>query len=199
MKKLHLFILSLIFSLVASTANSQEKSSQITLKKIEAYLNKNQTLIADFEQIDYNGKLSHGKFYLSRPGKLHLHYTDPIPLTIIADGQFLIHHDPSAQETTTMAISETPAEFILRDHISFDQDIQVTDFQEGPTSYKITLARSKAAETGTLTLKFSKHPLKLIQWFVIDPQGLDTTVNLTNLKENLKIDPTLFVSQRMVP
>lgn len=193
MKKLYVLILSSIFSLVAFTANAQEKSSQTTLKIIEAYLNKVHTFTADFEQIDYNGKLSHGKFHLSRPGKLRLQYIDPTPLTIIADGQFLIHYDHHTKETTTMALSETPAEFILRENLSFDEDIKVIQFQEDPNSYKVTLARSKTAETGSLTLKFSKKPLNLIQWIVIDPQGLDTTVNLINLKPNLKIDQNLFV------
>lgn len=199
MKKLHLLILSSILPLLAFTSSAQEKPSPSALKIVATYLNKTHTFAADFEQIDYNGKLSHGKFYLSRPGKLRLQYTDPTLLTIIADGQFLIHHDPSTKETTTMAISETPAEFILRENISFDEDIKVTHFQEDQNSYKVTLARSKAAETGTLTLKFSKKPLKLIQWIVIDPQGLDTTVNLINLKTDLKIDQNLFIFQEVAP
>ena len=199
MKKLRFLSLSLILPLLVLTSNAQGKPSQQTLKMLETYLNNARTFTADFEQIDSNGKLSHGKFYLSRPGKLRLQYTDPTPLTITADGQFLIHHDPSTKEITTMAISETPAEFILRQKISFDEDITVIQFQEEGNSYKVTLARSNAAETGTLTLKFSKKPLHLVQWIVIDSQGLDTTVNLMNLKSNTKIDQNLFVFQEVSP
>ncbi|AIL12492.1 hypothetical protein IM40_01455 [Candidatus Paracaedimonas acanthamoebae] len=199
MKKLRLLSLSLMLPLLVSTSNAQEKPSQQILKMLETYLNNTHTFTADFEQIDNNGKLSHGKFYLSRPGKLRLQYTDPTPLTIIADGQFLIHHDPSTQEITTMAISETPAEFILRQNINFNENVKVMQFQEEGNSYKVTLARNKAAETGTFTLKFSKTPLKLVQWIVIDSQGLDTTVNLMNLKSNTPIDRNLFVFQGISP
>lgn len=198
MKKLRLLIPSLILPLMVFTLHAQSQPSQQTLKTLETYLNNARTLTADFEQIDNNGKLSHGKFYLSRPGKLRLQYIDPTPLKIIADGQFLIHHDPSTKEITTMAISETPAEFILRQHIRFDEGVKVIQFEEEGNTYKVKLAKNKAAETGTLTLKFSKNPLKLVQWIVIDSQGLDTTVNLTNLKTNILVDPTLFVFQERI-
>jgi outer membrane lipoprotein-sorting protein len=199
MKKLRKLSLILILSLFTFTSNAQEKSSQETLRTVENYLNNSRTLMADFEQIDSNGKLSHGKFYLSRPGKLRLQYTDPSPLTIVADGQFLIHHDSSTKEITTMAISETPAEFILRQHIRFNEDVKMIKFQEEKNYYKVTLARSSTAETGTLTLKFSKNPLKLVQWIVVDSQGLDTTVNLTNLKSNTRLDQNLFIFQEVSP
>lgn len=199
MKKLRLLILALILPLQVFLSRAQAESSAPTLKMVETYLNEAHTFTADFEQIDSAGKLSHGKFYLSRPGKLLLQYTDPTPLTIIADGQFLIHHDSSTQETTTMALSETPAEFILRKNIRFDEGIKVIHFQEQTNTYKVTLARSAAAETGTLTLKFSKKPLKLVQWIVIDSQGLDTMVNLTNLKTNVPIDQKTFIFQESIP
>ncbi len=195
MKNLPLLMASLMFSLMAFNLNAQSHPSQQALTTLETYLNNCLTLTADFEQIDNNGKLSHGKFYLSRPGKLRLQYIDPTPLKIISDGEFLIHHDPSTKEMTTMAISETPAEFILRQHIRFDEGVKVIHFEEEGNIYKVKLARNKAAETGTLTLKFSKNPLKLVQWIVIDSQGLDTTVNLMNLKTNIPVDPNLFIFQ----
>ncbi|MBN9413263.1 MAG: outer membrane lipoprotein carrier protein LolA [Candidatus Paracaedimonas acanthamoebae] len=198
MKKLRLLILALILPLQVFLSRAQGESSAPALKMVETYLNEARTFTADFEQIDNAGKLSHGKFYLSRPGKLRLQYTDPTPLTIVADGQFLIHHDSSTRETTTMALSETPAEFILRENIRFDEGIKVTQFQEEKNTYKVTLARSAVAETGTLTLKFSKKPLKLVQWIVIDSQGLDTTVNLTNLKTNVPIDQKSFIFQESI-
>ncbi len=186
---------ALIFSLISFNSNAQATASPKTLKMLEDYLNKARTLTADFEQIDNNGKLSHGKFYLSRPGKLRLQYTNPNPLLIVTDGEFLIHHDPSTKEITTMAISETPAEFILRHTIDFEKDIKVIKFQEEQNFYKVTLAKTATAEAGTLMLKFSKAPLQLIQWIVIDSQGLDTTVNLMNLKTNTTLNQNLFVFQ----
>lgn len=193
MKNLFKISFALIFSLIAFNSNTHAAPSQKTLKMLEDYLNKAHTLTADFEQIDNNGKLSHGKFYLSRPGKLRLQYTDPNPLLIVADGEFLIHHDPSTKEITTMAISETPAEFILRHTINFKEDIKVIKLQEEQNFYKVTLAKTATAEAGTLMLKFSKAPLQLIQWIVIDAQGLDTTVNLTNLKTNAMLNEKLFI------
>lgn len=193
MKNLAKLLFSLTFFLSPFESKADDSLSQKPLKTIENYLNNAHTLTADFEQIDHNGKPSRGKFYLSRPGKLRLEYLAPTPLLIIADGEFLIHHDPSTKEITTMAISETPAEFILRQNISFQEDIKVLKFQEQPTYYEVTLAKNKTAEAGTLTLRFTKKPLSLVQWIVVDSQGLDTTVNLKNIKVNERLKESLFI------
>ncbi|MEO0763213.1 MAG: outer-membrane lipoprotein carrier protein LolA [Pseudomonadota bacterium] len=40
---------------------------------------------------------------------------------------------------------------------------------------------------------FSDSPLQLRQWVVIDAQGLETTVALSEMRANVRIDPRKFV------
>jgi outer membrane lipoprotein-sorting protein len=39
---------------------------------------------------------------------------------------------------------------------------------------------------------FADNPLELRQWIVVDPQGLTTTVALSDIRSNVEIDPKKF-------
>jgi outer membrane lipoprotein-sorting protein len=39
---------------------------------------------------------------------------------------------------------------------------------------------------------FADNPLELRQWIVVDPQGLTTTVALSEMRSNVELDPNLF-------
>ncbi len=111
---------------------------------------------------------------------------------MISNGAWLVHHDASTDEKTFLALTETPAEFILRDPISFRNGVEVATIEETGRVLKVTLKKSDEPELGTLTLTFSKDPLRLIQWIVVDSQRLKTVVNLENLKTNVIFDQRLF-------
>ena len=63
------------------------------LAQIEYYMNASKTWEATFEQLNPNGSLYQGKFFLQRPGKMCLIYTYPKTQTMIADGSWLIIQD----------------------------------------------------------------------------------------------------------
>ncbi len=175
-----------------STETWAQESKEKLLSKIEAYLNTHKTLEADFQQLNHNGDLYTGKFYLSRPGKMRFSYTNPKTQQMISNGTWLVHHDTSTDEKTFLALNETPAEFILRDPITFRDGVKVASIEETGKVLKVTLRKSDEPELGTLTLTFNKDPLSLIQWIVVDAQRLKTVVNLENLKTNVVLDQTLF-------
>jgi outer membrane lipoprotein-sorting protein len=56
----------------------------------------------------------------------------------------------------------------------------------------VTLTKTKDQEQGSITMVFSDKPLALRKWTITDPQGIETTVTLSNLESGVKIDPELF-------
>jgi outer membrane lipoprotein-sorting protein len=163
------------------------------LAKIEQYMNASKTWEASFEQLNPNGSLYEGTFFLERPGKMRLIYTYPKTQTLIADGTWLIIHDQSNDELTTLSLKDSPAEFFLRDSIQFSQGVTITDFSDQDERIKITLTRTDEPEAGSLTLTFTQNPVRLIQWLTIDANQLKTVVNLKNIRMGGKIDSKLFI------
>ena len=189
-KKLLYVLSGLIFSFChGAWAASQGE----WLSQIERYMNASKTLEAVFEQMNPNGSLYRGKLFLQRPGKMRLIYTYPKKQNLIADGKWLIIQDQENEELTTLALKETPAEFFLRDTVSFSQDVTVQDFEEDARKIKVSVVRTSDPEAGSLILSFAKTPFQLIQWIIIDANGLKTIVNLQEIKRGVTLDPRLFV------
>lgn len=163
-----------------------------SLAEIQSYLNESQGMTANFEQMDTNGVLLTGTFYLLRPGRLRFHYNKPSTLQIFADGKWLVHYDGENQEYTTLALSETPASFLVADPINLMDKQYTVSITDGPVFTLLTLSKKDEPDLGSLTLKFKKNPLTLIQWIVIDAQGLKTVVNLDRVERRGTFDDGLF-------
>ena len=151
------------------------------------------TLRAGFLQVSSNGAVATGKLIMSRPGKMRFEYDPPAPIMMIADGVFLIYIDKELEQVTHLWLSNTPIGFLVEEDIKLTGDVTVTKFEKGPNILRATLARTKEPEQGTITMIFSDQPLALRKWVITDPQGIRTTVTLSNLEDGIKIDPKLFV------
>ncbi|MBT3991303.1 MAG: outer membrane lipoprotein carrier protein LolA [Rhodospirillaceae bacterium] len=162
------------------------------LRRIETYLNDMKTLRAGFLQVSSNGGVATGKLFLSRPGKMRFEYDPPAPIMMIADGVFLIYIDKELEQVTHLWLNNTPVGFLVKEDIQLKDDVTVTNFSKGSNILHVTLARTEDPEQGTITLVFSDQPLALRKWTVTDPQGVETTVTLSNLESGVKIDPELF-------
>ena len=162
------------------------------LKRIEIYLNNMKTLRAGFLQVSSNGSLATGKLFLSRPGKMRFEYDPPAPILMVADGVFLIYIDKELEQVTHLWLDKTLVGFLVKDDISFKDDVTVTKFNKGPNIFYVTLTKTKDQEQGSITMVFSDKPLALRKWTITDPQGIETTVTLSNLESGVKIDPELF-------
>lgn len=196
-KKFLTFMLGLIILFTPSLWSSSDGITQAQwLKRIETYMNKARTWEANFEQLNPNGSLYEGKFYLQRPGRMRLIYTYPKDQTMLADGKWLIIHDPANDELTTLALKETPADFFLRDKINFSEGVTVQDFDIDQGLIQVTIVRADEPDAGSLTLTFLQSPLRLIQWVTIDANYLKTVINLKDLREGKSYDPSFFTFDR---
>ena len=167
--------------------------NQQDLKRIETFLNGMETARAGFLQVSSNGAVATGKLLLSRPGKMRFEYDPPTPIMIIADGTFLIYIDKELKSPIHSWLSTSLIGFLVEEDIKLNGDVTVTKFEKGSNILRVTLARTKDPEQGSITMIFSDQPLALRQWIITDLQGIRTTVTLSNLESGIKIDPKLFI------
>ncbi len=163
------------------------------IARAEAYLNSIQTMKARFIQVGPEGGLSEGNFYLRRPGRLRFEYDPPIPVLVVADGTWVVFYDSEINQVTRLPLGSTPLAVLLRDEIRLRGSVTVTEVERATGTLRITVLDTDAPDQGTITLVFSDRPLALRQWLVRDPQGLDTSIALSQTQYNLILKPELFV------
>jgi outer membrane lipoprotein-sorting protein len=161
--------------------------------KYENYLNGLKTLSGDFTQINSRGQRAEGKIQISRPGKMRLAYNPPSNLLIVADGKWLVTNDRQADELNYVSLENTPAAFILRPHIRFSGDVGITSIvPKDNNTTEISLVRRDDPDAGYITLIFEDDPVSLKAWSVIDAQGIETRVVLSNIQSNIQLPMGLF-------
>jgi outer membrane lipoprotein-sorting protein len=167
---------------------------QADLQRIAAYLNGIGTMTARFQQYSANGGTAEGFVWMERPGRMRFQYDPPTPIVLIADRFYVYYVDTQLAEMSKVGLKFTPAWFLLRVPISFD-DLVVTRFERGTNSLRITVADPKAPDNGSLTMEFGDQPLSLRQWTIVDQQHHTTTVSLSQQQFGMALDPKLFVYQ----
>ena len=162
------------------------------IERINAYLNEIKTLRADFLQVATNGEIASGKLYMSRPGKIRFEYKPPSPVLILSDGTFLIYIDKHLEGMTHFFLSNSPISFLVKKSVRITDDTEIISFSQKTNIIRIKLAKLNQIDKGTITLNFTNQPFDLRKWVVADPQGVETTVILSNMEKNITLNPELF-------
>ena len=177
--------------LMLSPARAQD--AQIDIARYQQALQNISTMKADFPQTAYDGTQTTGTFFLNRPGRLRFEY-DQLDDFIVADGTFIYYYDSEMKQQSSTRISNSLADFLLRDRIRLDGDVTVTETSRSNGLTNLTLTMTEDPGAGALTLSFvdanGKPVLK--KWTVMDSQGLKTDVVLKNIKTGLKLPKNLF-------
>jgi outer membrane lipoprotein-sorting protein len=164
------------------------------LQRITAYLNGIGTMTARFHQYSANGGTAGGWLWMERPGRMRFQYDPPSPILLLADRFYVYYVDTQLAEVSQVGLKSTPAWFLLRAPISFD-DLVVTRFERADNLLRITVVDPAAPDNGNLTMTFTDQPLSLRQWTVVDQQRRVTTVALSQEQFGMALDPNLFVYQ----
>ncbi len=162
------------------------------LARISNYLNGVKTLEGNFIQVGHDGELSEGLFYLSRPGRIRFEYKPPNPALVIADGVWVGVYDTRLNTLDRIPLKSTPLNILLQKRVDLNKDKAIRSIERAPGLMRVTAINPKDPEQGSITMVFAENPLELRQWIVIDPQGLTTTVALSETRANVKLDPNLF-------
>jgi outer membrane lipoprotein-sorting protein len=172
---------------------AQEIDASAVLTQANAYFNGITTLTGNFIQIGADGRRIGGKLTLAKPGRLRFDYDQPSPLEVVADGTSVAVKDRKLGTQDLYFISQTPLKFLLRDKIDLARDLTVSDVSNDPGGVRISLEdRSTLGGTSKIQLFFDAEAKTLSQWRITDPQGYQTTVQLSNLQKGRSVDGTAF-------
>ena len=187
MKKFFLTFFVLLFSVDVHAQSSEN------LQKIESYLNNIKSLEATFVQMASNGATAEGRLFIKKPNKIRMEYAEPTNVLIVGDGNFIVYNDLDLDQVTHIDYEDIPASLILSNLIKIDgKDLKVLDFYQDSGSTSITLDYAKKGDIGPITLVFSNNPLELKQWKIVDPQSVEVTVSLYDIKKDIDLDDSVF-------
>ncbi len=170
------------------------------IDRIQDTLSGLSTLQARFAQTAPDGAVTHGTASLARsagqPGRMRFDYDAPSPLLLVGNDGKLVFQDRSIDQVTTMPLERTPLGLLLRPNPKLSGDVTVTHFTHEHGQLDVALVRTAEPSGGTLTLHFSDQPLALQGWTVVDAQGRETKIALSDVKLGLSLAPSLFVLPR---
>jgi outer membrane lipoprotein-sorting protein len=167
-------------------------AEQAELSRVQAYLNGMRTLKARFLQVAQDGKTATGTAWLERPGRMRFEYDKPSPLLLVAGHGTVVFRDNQEDQTSSQPLSQTPLGLILGDTVTLTGPVTVTDFQQLPHEVLATLVRTATPGDGSLTLMLNASPLTLTGWSVVDAQGRQTKLTLTDITQGGAFDENLF-------
>ena len=162
------------------------------LRRITAYLNGIHTMTARFRQSASGGGTATGSLWMARPGRMRFEYDPPSPVLLIADRFYVYYVDKQLAEMSKVGLKSTPAWFLLRDPITFD-DLVIKRFERNTNVLTFTVIDPAEPDNGSLTMVFDSQPLALRQWIIVDQQRKTTTVSIFDVQFGVALDPDLFV------
>ncbi len=183
------FVLVPAFVLALAAPALAEK---LSLGEISAYLNGLKTAEAEFTQVNGDGSLSTGKFYLHRPGRVRFEYANDNTLVLASGGQVAIFDPKSNQPGEQYPLARTPLNLILADKVDLGRAKMVVGHTSDGKTTSVQAQDPEHPEYGTIRMVFSANPVALRQWVITDDAGTKTTVILGDLKTGVTLGPLKF-------
>lgn len=159
---------------------------------VNSYLNDIRTLQGNFVQTAPDGRVSQGRFFIEKPGRLRFEYAAPARTQVIADGFWVAVQDRQLNTTERYPLRTTPLRMLLADRIDLMREARIVDVSTSGEAIELTLEESGGEAVGSLTLHFDPVENRLRRWIVTDAQGLDTTVDLEDIVAGQPIDRARF-------
>jgi len=162
------------------------------VSSITDYLNSFQNLEGHFVQIGPSGKYTSGRFFLSRPGRVRFEYEPPSPLMIVADGTWVSIENRKLKTSEHYPLSITPLKIILAKNIDLLRDADITHVFRDENRVTLTLHDKGSTKNGQITLVFQSEDMALKEWVVVDGQGFQTRISVSDLVTGIKQNPKMF-------
>jgi len=177
----------------APYSRSFSEADRADLDKISAALNGIRTMKGAFTQIDGNGGLAQGTFYLSKPGKIRFEYAPPAALLVVSDGYTIVVQNKKLKTTDRYPLADSPLDFVLSNTLDLKTNPMIVgvDHQNGQIIVNARSAKNRMS--GNITMVFGEAALDLRQWTIVDGQGSQTTVSLRDVQTGVSIPGSTFV------
>jgi outer membrane lipoprotein-sorting protein len=168
---------------VAVQTTTPPSTPQAAVERINSYFNAIDQLTASFTQTSASGRTG-GTLALKRPGQLRFAYAPPSTLEIVSDGRSVAVRDKKLGTNDVYPVGQTPLKFLLKEDFDLGRDTKLRDVQTGPDGIVTVRFEDSATLGGTskISLRFDARSNTLRQWTVIDPQGFETTVSLSDVQ-----------------
>ncbi|MEO0944792.1 MAG: outer membrane lipoprotein carrier protein LolA [Pseudomonadota bacterium] len=178
----------------AAFAATPAFAAKLSLNEISAYVNGIGEATSDFTQVNDDGTLSTGTFFMHRPGRVRFEYNPPEALLIVAGaGQVGIFDGKSnIGRAERYPLRRTPLNLILEPNVNLSRRNMVVGHDFDGTATVVTAQDPEHPEYGSIQLKFTANPIELRQWIVTDGQGAHTTVILGQLSRANGLSNALF-------
>lgn len=169
-----------------------ERQTEV-IKKISGYFGKLENLKGSFVQTGADKKRMRGKFYVKRPGRFRFDYALPSKQLIVSDGDNLAVQDLDINTEDRVALDQTAFRLLLRKDVDLLRDARITEVQTADDLIVVALQDKSPDAPGRIKLFFSTKPeLELKEWVTTDAQGLDTTVEISDLNKTEQLDAAMF-------
>ena len=169
-------------------------AAELSLDEISGYLNSLQTAEAGFTQVNDDGTLSTGTFYIKRPGRMRFEYNPPEELLVMVGGGQIGIFDGKSNVTKAerYPLKQTPLNVILERNVDLARRNMVVGRTFDGTATTVVAQDPENPEYGNIALKFTADPVELRQWVITDGQGAKTTVILNDMKRGGDFSSFLF-------
>lgn len=162
------------------------------LDRVSAYLNGTRSLTAGFIQMNPNGSVSEGTFYLSRPGRLRFEYRPPSPFLIVATGGKIHMRNSRLNTLESYSIQDTPLGLLVGENIDLKRNPNVLGIDRRPGELLLRARTSTNRTQDNINIVFSTEGgLAIRSWTVRDGQG-NTSVLFRDLQAGTALPETLF-------
>lgn len=166
------------------------------LPLVKSHLGAVDTMTADFEQIDREGKRVRGVLTLKKPGKIRFQYEKGVPILIVGDGKALYFLDYQVRQKQRWPIGESPLGILLnpaRDPSKFARVLPTGDSRV----IRVEAYDPKHPEYGRIDMIFARDAaapggLRLQGWVALDAQNNRTTIRLSNTRFNVPVSDNTF-------
>jgi outer membrane lipoprotein-sorting protein len=162
------------------------------IEKLNTYFNEMINLEGTFLQTDADDKRKKGRFYIERPGKLRFDYSLPSKQKIISDGRYLAIEDHDLNTTDRYPIESTPFRLLLSKNVDLLRDARIYSLDVASDVVVITLEDKNSDTGGQIRMFFDWPQVKLKEWIISDPQGLNTRIQVADLELNKAVKPEVF-------
>ncbi len=164
-----------------SGPKDMDDETKAFVQSVSDYFNAIGFMEGDFIQTNPDNQKANGRFYVKRPGKLRFDYSPPSKLRIVADGRWLSIEDHDLKTFDRYPLGSTPFKLLLAEKVDLLKDAKIVDISRGETVAIISVSDKEDDSSGQLKLFFSIPELQLVQWVITDPQGLDTSIEISKM------------------
>tara|TARA_Y100000817_G_scaffold205489_1_gene161069 strand:+ start:18 stop:602 length:585 start_codon:yes stop_codon:yes gene_type:complete len=182
------FFVILIFPALADYKDEDE-----TITRIEDAWNNIETLSASFRQLNSDGSIDNGIFYLYKPYKSRFEYENKKNELIITNKNLLNIVDADGYQIDGYLLGNTPLKMILGKNLNIRENFNINDIYTDGAAFIIDVSSFNKNEEERAIFFFSKKNYDLKKWEFIDKFDNKTVLEFTNLQKNISISKNLFV------